>query len=67
MLLDDKSGGRMLAPANPLTIAGQVNEKDLVASVDGKSDASAALVLRYHDPANYLAAVYSSTAKAVYL
>ncbi len=66
VLLDEKSGTK-LAPPNPLTIAGQVDEKDLLASVDGKSDASAALVLRYHDPANYLAAVYSPTAKAVYI
>jgi len=66
VLLDDKSGPRP-APGNPLTIAGQVNEKNLVASVEGKSDASAALVLRYHDPANYIAAVYSSTTKAVYI
>jgi Protein of unknown function (DUF4038)/Domain of unknown function (DUF5060) len=67
LLLDDKSSGPMLALRNPLTIANQVNEKDLVASVDGKSDASATLVLRYHDPANYVAAVYSSTTKTVYI
>lgn len=66
VLLDGKSG-LLPTPGNPLTIAGEVNEKDLVASVEGKSAASAALVLRYHDPANYLAAVYSPTAKAVYI
>jgi hypothetical protein len=44
-----------------------LNEQDLVAAVDGKSDASAGLVLRYHDAANYLTAVYSPTTKSAYL
>lgn len=45
----------------------QLSEQDLVASVAGVSNASAGLILRYHDAGNYLAAVYSPTAKAVYL
>jgi hypothetical protein len=45
----------------------QVSQQDLVASVAGLSNASAGLILRYHDSGNYLTAVYSPTAKAVYL
>jgi Protein of unknown function (DUF4038)/Domain of unknown function (DUF5060) len=60
-------GGRMAAAGTSLAIANKVNEQDLVAAVNGKSDASAGLVLRYHDAANYLAAVYSPTTKSVYL
>jgi hypothetical protein len=49
---------------NPLA---QVSEKDLQASVELQSDQAAALLLRYHDPDNYVAAVYSPADKAVYL
>jgi hypothetical protein len=62
-----RGAGRMAAAGTSLAIVNKVNEQDLVAAVDGKSDASAGLVLRYHDAANYLAAVYSPTTKSVYL
>jgi hypothetical protein len=44
-----------------------VNETDLVAAVSARSNAEAALVLRFHDKDNYLAAVYSPKEKAIYL
>src|ERR1700759_605278 len=40
-----------------------LNEKDLVAGVAALSSAGAGLILRHHDAGNYLAAVYSQTAK----
>jgi hypothetical protein len=59
--------GRMSAAGNSLAIANGVNETDLVASVDGRREANAGLVLRYHDADNYLAAIYSPTEKSVYV
>jgi Protein of unknown function (DUF4038)/Domain of unknown function (DUF5060) len=59
--------GKLRASGDTLTILNQVSETDYVAGVDGRSDAGAALVLRYHDPDNYLAAVYSAKDKAIYL
>jgi len=44
-----------------------LNEADIVAAVDGPSDADAGLVLRFHDADNYVAAVYSSKEKNIYL
>jgi Protein of unknown function (DUF4038)/Domain of unknown function (DUF5060) len=62
-----RSGGRISARENFLAISNQVHEQDVVAAVDGHSGTSAELVLRYHDADNYVAAVYSPAAKAVYL
>ena len=62
-----RRGGEMIADGAVLAIANKVEQKDLVASVAGHSDANAGLILRYHDADNYLAAVYSPSAKAVYL
>jgi hypothetical protein len=61
------SDGRMSASGYSVVIANGVNETDLVASVDGRRDANAGLVFRYHDVDNYLAAVYSPKEKSVYL
>ncbi len=44
-----------------------ISDQDLVASVAGNSNGNAGLILRYHDAGNYLTAVYSPTAKGVYL
>jgi hypothetical protein len=62
-----RSDGRMVASGASAFIAEQVHEQDLVASVGGRSDANAALILRFHDADNFLMAVYSPTAKTVYL
>jgi hypothetical protein len=57
-------GEKIETGENPLA---QLSEKDLQASVELQSDQTAALLLRYHDADNYLAAVYSPADKAVYL
>jgi hypothetical protein len=62
-----REAGRLSASGDTLTIVNQFNGTDFVAAVDGHSGAEAALVLRYHDPDNYLAAVYSPKDKAMYL
>jgi hypothetical protein len=56
-----REGGRLSASEDTLMTLNQVNEMDLVAAVDAHSDTEAALVLRFHDADNYLAAVYSKT------
>jgi hypothetical protein len=62
-----RAKGQLSAQGSFLDIANQPPQEDLVAAVDAHSDTNAELVLRDHDPGNYVAAVYSSTAKAVYL
>jgi len=62
-----RAKGQLSAQGNLLDITNKVSEQDLVAAVDGRSDTNAELVLRYHDQDNYVAAVYSPAAKAVYL
>jgi len=63
----ERSGGRLSVAGDSLAIANGVNQADLVGAVDGYSDASAGLVLRYHNAGNYLAAVYSPSDKTEYL
>jgi hypothetical protein len=62
-----RENGRLSASGEMLTALNDVNAKDVVASVGGHADAEAGLALRFHDPANYLAAVYSPKEKAIYL
>jgi hypothetical protein len=62
-----RGGGKMIADGSVLSTVNKLERQDLVASVDGHSDAGAGLILRFHDADNYLAAVYAPTAKAVYL
>ena len=57
-------GEKMDAGENPLT---RINVRDLQASVEVSGDQGGALLLRYHDAGNYLAAVYSPGEKAIYL
>lgn len=59
--------GAMSSPGRSLTTFNGVSQADLVASVDAKSTSNAALVLRYHDRDNYIAAEYSRNAKTIYL
>jgi hypothetical protein len=50
-----------------LSVADGVRETNLVAAVDAHASANAGLVLRFQDPDNYLAAVYSPKERAIYL
>ena len=67
LLNDDFPDGGTVTADGAVSAIHQLSEQDLVASVAGLSNASAGLILRYHDAGNYLTAVYSPTAKAVYL
>jgi hypothetical protein len=59
--------GAMSSRARSLTIVNGVNEADFVASVDATAESNAALVLRYHDRDNYIAAEYSHKSKTIHL
>jgi hypothetical protein len=59
--------GEMSSGGNSLAVVEGMKKSDLVASVDGRAGSNAALILRYHDPDNYLAAAYSKRDKSIYL
>jgi len=54
-----REGGRLVGTKGMLAIAETANGKDLMVSVDAGSDAEAGIVLRFHDPDNYVVAFYS--------
>jgi hypothetical protein len=64
-------GTPLSAPADFLATSNQSPQQDEIAAIDTHSNTSAEpnseLVLRYHDADNYVAAVYSPEAKAIYL
>jgi hypothetical protein len=62
-----RNGGRLSVTGEMLAVVNNVSEKNLVAAVDARSGANAALILRYHDANNYVAAVYSAKEKAIFL
>ncbi len=62
-----REAGHLSANKALLSMVKGVTEQNLVASVTAHSDADAEIVLRFHDPDNYLAAVYSPKTQTVYL
>ena len=50
-----------------VTILEKINETNLMASVEANSNAEAGIILRFHDPDNYLVALYSPAMKAIYV
>ncbi len=55
----------MRGPA--LSLLKGIKETDVTATVNARADAEAALVLRYKDSANYVAAIYSPQEQAIYV
>ena len=51
--------GRLVGTKGMLAIAEKAGRKDLMVSADAKSSAEAGIVLRFHDPDNYVVAFYS--------
>jgi hypothetical protein len=62
-----RQGGRLAGGKGMVTIVEKISETDLMASADAGSDAEAGIVLRFHDPDNYLVALYTPLLKAIYL
>ena len=59
--------GRLVGGKGLLTMLENVNDTDLMTSVEANSDAEAGLVLRFHDPDNYLVALYSPLFKTIFI
>jgi hypothetical protein len=59
--------GKLTSAGALLTTVRDLQETDLVAAVDVKSDAQAAIVLRFRDADNFLRAVYSPRERAIFL
>ena len=59
--------GRLIGTKGMVTIAEKVSGKDLMVSADARSDAEAGIVLRFHDPDNYVVALYSPHFKSVFI
>jgi hypothetical protein len=62
-----RKDGRLIGGKGMVTMVEKVNDRDLMASVDTNSDAEAGIVLRFHDPNNYLVALYTPSLQKIYL
>ena len=62
-----RKDGRLAGGKGLLTLQEKVNQANLMASVEARSDAEAGLVFRFHDADHYLVAFYSPSLKAIYL
>jgi len=62
-----RQDGRLVGGKGMVTILEKPSERDLMASVDARSDAEAGIILRFHDADHYLVALYTPQLKAIYL
>ena len=62
-----RTSGTLAAHGEILTTLREVREADAIVAADVESQAQAALVLRYQDADNYVAAVYAPGERALYL
>jgi len=62
-----RQDGRLVGHKGMVTILETINETNLMASVEGRSDAEAGIVLRFHDFDHYLVALYTPLLKAIYI
>ncbi len=61
-----RKDGRLVGAKGMLTVVKKIDDADLTAGVDAKSDAEAGIILRFHDADNYLVAIYSPSLKAIF-
>jgi hypothetical protein len=62
-----RADGKLIAIGETLNVVDRIIAEDTVVAVDGRSEADAGLLLRYQDPENYVAAVYASKEKSLYI
>jgi hypothetical protein len=62
-----RKDGHLFGSKGMVTILEKVRDQDLVASADANSDAEAGIILRFHDPDNYLVGLYTPLLKKIYL
>jgi len=58
---------RLVGGKGMVTVAEEISELDLMASVDANSDAEAGIILRFHDADQYLVGLYTPLLKAIFL
>jgi len=61
------SGGKLTGSKNMVTLLKDRVFDDVMVSVGANTESESGIVLRYQDPENYLAAIYSPSLKAVYI
>lgn len=62
-----RRNGQLIGGRGMATIVENTSERDLMASVDARSDAEAGIILRFHDPGHYLVALYTPKLKSIYI
>jgi hypothetical protein len=62
-----RNNGRLIGAKGMVTILEKINETNLMASVEARSDAEAGIILRFHNPDDYLVALYTPSLKAIYI
>jgi len=62
-----RKDGRLVGTKGMVTILEKINETNLMASIEARSDAEAGIILRFHSPDNYLVALYTPSLKAIYI
>ncbi|MCX6926818.1 MAG: DUF4038 domain-containing protein [Verrucomicrobia bacterium] len=62
-----RKDGHLVGTKGMVTILEKVNEPNLMASAEANSNAEAGIILRFHDPDNYLVALYSPAFKTIFL
>ena len=62
-----RNGGKLIAHKGALSVLQGIDQADATASVEALSNAEAGIVLRYHDPNNYIVALYSPLFHAIYI
>ena len=61
-----REGGCLVGGKNLLTTVKGLEEENLMVSVDAHSNAEAGIVLRFHDPENYVVGLYTPSLKCMY-
>jgi hypothetical protein len=59
--------GHLVGGKGMISAIENFEEADVMTSADANSDAEAGLMLRFHDPGEYLVALYSPSLKAIYV
>lgn len=62
-----REGGRLVASGDAMSVVDTISTEDAVVSVGGRSDVGGGLLLRYQDVDNYVAIVYSSKEKSLWI
>jgi len=57
--------GRLVGGKGMVSLVEKIEDADLIVSVDAKSDAEAGIILRFHNPDEYLVGFYSPSLKGI--